>query len=144
MPDRKNFLKETLTQESRAYGFTIAFWGSGALLINHAGTPSLTQALMYGLGAVTGFGLLTLYTYRAAFSSARTQERSKLMVLSMIHYLGALIPIAAASYTAKIADPLNFFVTGISTSVLYNLGMLVEEILSERGQALEEKLYEVL
>lgn len=144
MASGKNFLKETLAQESRSYGFTIAFWGSGALLINHAGLPSLTQALLYGLGAVTGFGLLTLYVYQDAFRTATTGGESDLLTLSMIHYVGALVPIAVASYTAKIGDPVNFFMTGVSTSVLYNLGMLAEEMLSEHGRMLEEKLYRIL
>lgn len=144
MTPGKSFLKETLTQESRAYGFTIAFWGSGALLINQAGLPSLTQALLYGLGAITGFGLLTLYVYRSAFTSAGIEEETDLMVLSMIHYFGALLPMVATYYTSQLSTPANFFVTGVSASALYNLGMVFEEMVSEEGRKLEEKLYDLL
>ena len=142
MSTQKNFLKETLTKESRAYGFTIAFWGSGAVLINQTGLPNLFQALLYGLGAVTGFGLLTLYAYRSALKPANIEEKSELMILGMVHYIAALVPMAAAAYTAKIGQPANFFLTGISATVLYNLGMVVEQRLTEQGAAFEKKMIE--
>jgi hypothetical protein len=128
---RRNFLKSTLAGESRAYGFTIAFWGSGTLLVKYNGLPELSQALLYGLGALTGFGLLTIYAYRSTLSEVN-EEESDIMALSMIHYLGALLPITATSYTGQITSPYNFFLTGLSVSVLYNLGMVAEELLSEK------------
>lgn len=141
MVSRRNFLKDALVQESRAYGFTIAFWGSGALLIKYSGLPTLTQALMYGLGALFGFGLLSIYIYRSAFDEPDTEEESEVLVLSMIHYFGALLPMIAAYYASRIVEPVNFFVTGASVSILYNLGMVAEEVLSEKSRLIEEKLY---
>lgn len=140
MVSRRNFLKNALAEESRAYGFTIAFWGSGALLVKHSGVPDVQQALLYGIGAITGFALLNLYVYRSAFTEPES-EGEKLLVLSMIHYFGSLLPIAAAGYLAKLESPANFFLTGLSVSILYNLGMVIEEILSEKGEQLEERLY---
>lgn len=140
---RKNFLRETLASESKAYGFTIAFWGSGVLLVNYSGMPALHQALMYGLGAITGFAALTLYSYRSGFSEVNYEE-SDVMVLSMVHYVAALLPIAVTYYTGRLQSPYNFFITGFCVSMLYNLGMIVEEILSEKGKALENKLYQKL
>ncbi|PSH01394.1 MAG: hypothetical protein BRC26_03590 [Nanohaloarchaea archaeon QH_8_44_6] len=137
---RKNFLRETLANESKAYGFTIAFWGSGALLVNYSGLPVLSEALMYGIGAITGFGILTLYSYRSTFSEIEYEE-SEVMVLSMVHYVAALLPVAVTYYTGRIEPPYNFFVTGFCVSLLYNLGMIAEEILSEKGRKLEQKLY---
>lgn len=139
----RNFLRSALVNESRAYGFTIAFWGSGALLVKYNSLPTLEQALLYGLGAITGFALLTLYAYRSTLREVNKQE-SDIMVLSMIHYLGALLPITATYYTGQIASPYNFFLTGVSVSVLYNLGMVVEEVLSERGRKIEQELYNKL
>lgn len=127
----RDFLRSTLEKESRAYGFTIAFWGSGAILIAEHGLPSLTEALSYGSGAVLGFGLLTLIAYHRALGEP-SQNEDKIMILGMIHYLSALLPMILAAYFAKIASPWSFALTGLSTSVSYNLGMLVEEFLSEK------------
>lgn len=140
---KRNFLRSTLASESRAYGFTIAFWGSGALLINYNGLPVLQEALMYGFGAITGFAVLTVYSYGNTLSQAKYEE-SDLMVLSMIHYIAALLPVIATSITGKISSPYNFFLTGVSVSILYNLGMIVEELVSEKGYRLERKLNKLL
>ena len=135
----RNFLRSTLARESRAYGFTIAFWGSGTMLIAEAGLPSLLEALSYGGGAVIGFGLLTLIAYHRALGPVNYDE-SEVMILGMVHYIGALLPIVLAAYFAKMGSPWNFFLTGVSASVVYNLGMLVEEALSENAERFERKL----
>ncbi|PSG98666.1 MAG: hypothetical protein BRC29_00895 [Nanohaloarchaea archaeon SW_7_43_1] len=141
---RKNFLRSTLANESKAYGFTIAFWGSGALLVNYSGgLPTVVEALMYGLGAITGFAALILYSYRNTFSEIEYEE-SDVMVLSMVHYVAALLPVAMTYYTGRIEPPYNFLITGFSVSMLYNLGMILEEILSEKGRKLEQMLYQKL
>lgn len=135
----KDFLRSTLEKESRAYGFTIAFWGSGAILIAENGLPSMIEALSYGGGAVLGFGLLTLIAYQRALGHPK-YENSQIMVLGMVHYIAALVPIILAAYFSKLMSPWSFLLTGISASVAYNLGMLIEESLSERAEKLEIKL----
>lgn len=128
----RDFLRSTLEKESRAYGFTIAFWGSGAMLISEKGLPNLIEALSYGGGAVLGFGILTILAYRRAFGRPEYEE-DKIMVLGMVHYIAALLPIILAAYFAKL-DPAwaSFALTGMTASIGYNLGMLVEEFLSEK------------
>lgn len=135
----RDFLRSTLARESRAYGFTIAFWGSGAMLIAENGLPSLLEALSYGGGAVIGFGLLTLIAYQRALGPVNYEE-SDVMILGMVHYIGALLPIVLAAYFAKMVSPWSFLLTGISASAGYNLGMLVEEALSEKAEKFERKL----
>lgn len=135
----KNFLRSTLAKESRAYGFTIAFWGSGAILIAEQGLPSLMEALSYGGGAVIGFGLLTAFAYRRALGTPEYEE-SQIMILGMVHYIAALLPIVMAFYLSKLAPPWSFALTGISASVGYNLGMVVEEAVSEEAEQIEGKL----
>lgn len=135
----RDFLRSTLEKESRAYGFTIAFWGSGAILIAEHGLPSLLEALSYGGGAVIGFGLLTLIAYHRALEKP-SYEDEKIMILGMIHYIAALLPIVAAAYFAKLVSPWSFLFAGASTSIFYNLGMLVEESLSEKAKKLEKRI----
>jgi len=133
MTGKKNFLQSTLAKESRAYGFTIAFWGSGIMLINFNGIPSALEAVTFGFGAVFGFGLLTIYLYRNAFEEIKEKQDSKIAVLSMVHYIASLVPMIAAYFIALYLPGLYaFFLTGAATSILYNLGMVVEENLSEK------------
>lgn len=135
----RDFLRSTLEKESRAYGFTIAFWGSGAILIGEHGLPSLIEALSYGGGAVLGFGLLTLVAYRRALGKPE-YENDKVMILGMVHYIAALLPVILAAYFSKLASPWSFLFTGASATIAYNLGMLVEEALSEKAKNLESSI----
>lgn len=136
---KTSFLRQTLAQESKAYGFTIAFWGSGALLIAENGLPSLLEALAYGGGAVTGFGLLTLLVYHQALGKPEYQD-SNIVILSMIHYLSALLPVVVTFYLAGIGSPWSFLLSGAAASILYNLGMVAEEYVSEEAQKFEQTI----
>lgn len=133
----KTFLRAALAWESRAYGFTIAFWGSGALLIKEFGLPTLLEALSYGGGAIIGFFLLTLYAYHGALKPVEYEEPQHL-ILSMVHYLAALFPIIATFYATGLDSPYAFIVAGMSVSIIYNLGMMAEESLSEEAEKLEK------
>lgn len=133
----KRLLRSVLVSESRAYGFTIAFWGSGALLVNAFGIPGIAGVLAYGTGAVTGFGILTLWAYRGTLTTVETDEPDYL-VLGMIHYLAAIVPVLC-TYFLSLLEPLAaFFLSGAAVSVTYNLGMLVEEWLSEEARTVEK------
>lgn len=137
---KANFLKSTLAQESRAYGFTIAFWGSGAMLINEAGLPTLPEALSYGGGAVLGFGALTMLVYGSALKRASYDEND-IVVLGMVHYLAALVPVVLAAYLAKMSSPYSFLLTGFVVSTAYNLGMVLEETISEEAESFEQRFF---
>jgi hypothetical protein len=134
-----SFLRSILAGESRAYGFTIAFWGSGILLIQAYGMPQLPEILGYGFGAVAGFGLISVLAFRQAFNTVE-YERPQYLVLSMVHYLAALAPIVVTNYLTWLEPMHAFFFSGMAVSVVYNLVMLVEEYLAEEARILEERL----
>jgi hypothetical protein len=121
-----------LAGESRAYGFTIAFWGSGALLINQFGAPNLIQALSYGFGAVLGFGVLALSLLRKSRNSTSSGDQT-LIALSTVHYLSALAPIIFTHLVIQTGLPVEvkFLLGGMGVSVLYNLLSIVEEDIAE-------------
>ena len=132
MAGEKDYLQALLAGESRAYGFTIAFWGSGALLINGFGVPNFIEAMSYGLGAVTGFGLLALIAFRSTLATVENSD-STTVVLSMVHYLAALIPVIIASLIVEnIENSVTaFFLAGGSVSLIYNMLSVLEEDIAE-------------
>ena len=135
MNKQKSYLQSMLAGESRAYGFTIAFWGSGALLMNQFGAPNIFMALSFGFGAVLGFGILTL----SAFSDGRAESSDEAMlVLSTVHYLSALIPMTVTHGLTNLnlqAEP-TFLLAGMSVSMLYNLLALLEDDIAQKIQRL--------
>ena len=133
MVRQKSYLQSMLAGESRAYGFTIAFWGSGALLINEFGAPNIFMALSFGFGAVLGFGILTL----SAFKNGRAESSDEaILLLSTIHYLSALIPMIVTHGLIQLetASEPTFLLAGLSVSMLYNLLALLEEDIAENIQ----------
>ncbi len=127
----QKFLKSMLAGESRAYGFTIGFWGSGAVLINSFGMPNVFEALLYGLGAVIGFGFLAYLSFGGATKQVERTE-SEYLTLATVHYLASLAPILFAGLIANVMEPFGaFFVGGLAVSLLYNLLALLEEDISE-------------
>ena len=132
MSGEKDYLQAVLAGESRAYGFTIAFWGSGALLINGFGVPNFIEAMSYGLGAVTGFGLLALIAFRSTLTTVEESEITP-VVMSMIHYLASLIPIIVASVIVENVESsvTAFFLAGCSVSMIYNMLSVLEEDIAE-------------
>ena len=131
MSNEKNYMRSMVSGESRAYGFTIAFWGSGALLINEFGAPDIFLALSFGFGAILGFGLLALSLFGTK-SEAQTEEKA-VLVLSTIHYLSALAPMIFTHLVIQTALPveLKFLFGGMGVSVLYNVLSMVEEDIAE-------------
>lgn len=134
-----SFLRSALVNESRAYGFTIAFWGSGAMLIKAHGLPVLSEALLYGLGAVVGFGLMALLAYRSPLTRAE-EKGEEVVSLGMVHFFAALLPMIAAYHLSQLSAIYAFFLSGISVTSLYNIGMIVEEQLSEKALRLERNI----
>lgn len=135
----RELLQSILVTESRAYGFTIAFWGSGAILINAFGIPAPVEAFMYALGAIAGFGLVSLIAFSSLFETAESEDADYL-VLSMIHYLASLGPIIVTYFLTGLTDWIAFFLAGASVSLVYNLLQLMEEFVSEEVKRMEENL----
>jgi hypothetical protein len=127
----EDYLQSMLAGESRAYGFTIAFWGSGALLINQFGAPGLLNVLSYGFGAVLGFGVLALSLLRGDRESASGDQT--LLALSTVHYLSALAPIIFTHLAIQTGLPVEvkFLLGGMAVSLLYNLLSVIEKDIAE-------------
>ncbi|WEL20061.1 hypothetical protein [Candidatus Nanohalococcus occultus] len=134
-----NFLRTVLAQESRAYGFTLAFWGSGIVLVDSFGLPDLGLVLSYTGGAILGFGLITLAAFRQPLENVEYEE-TDYMVFSMIHFISALVPILLTSWLTRFEPQTAFLVSGASVSMNYNLLMILEERLAERIAKVERRI----
>lgn len=125
-------LRINLTDESKAYGYTLVIWGSGAALINAFGFPATSHILLYIIGALAGFALLAAPVYGGFLGRIPNRKDEEMIVASMIHLIAALGAITVATQLAVMlpADT-AFFLCGVNASVTYNLLMLVEVAFSE-------------
>jgi hypothetical protein len=127
----RGYLRSILTGESRAYGFTIAFWGSGATLIKANGLPEIQQALLYGVGAVLGFGVLTLAVLREEEESSPGNE--SYLILGALHYIASLVPITLVylAVNSGIPELSQFLLSGLIVSFTYNILAVLEGDIAE-------------
>lgn len=136
----RRFVRNLLVEESFAYGFTIAFWGSGLLLINEYGLLHATGVLAYASGAVTGFGLLAVATFGGAVDTVEVDGSPSFFILAGIHYLSGLVPIIATHVllAAALGKTVTLFLAGMGVSVLYNAFATLEEVFSELAWRAEQ------
>jgi len=130
--DYNNYLRAILVGESKAYGFTIGFWSSGMVLVMMDSMNDFLNVFSFGLGAVIGFGILSLVAFRGVLKTA-TVEQNEFMVLSTVHYFAALVPMVL-TYLILSYVPGNtgLLLAGISVSLSYNLLILVQETIAEK------------
>lgn len=135
------FMRSLLVEESFAYGFTIAFWGAGLLLINEYGLLHAVGLFEYAVGTVTGFGLLAVATFGGAVDTVELDGSPEYFVLAAIHYLSSLVPIGLTHLLlgAAAGKALTLFLAGAIVSVSYNLFAALEEVISERIWRLEQR-----
>lgn len=124
-------LRINLTDESRAYGYTLVIWGSGAILIDAFGFPSPLQVIAYIAGAVAGFGILALVVYGNVFQRVENIKDEAVVVASSIHFIAALGTVGLATVlTGRLPATTSFFLVGVNATVTYNILLLVETIFS--------------
>ncbi|MFB6303457.1 MAG: hypothetical protein ABEH78_11440 [Haloferacaceae archaeon] len=138
------FVQRLLVEESFAYGFTIAFWGSGVLLVGEYGVLRTLGVLSYAVGAITGFGLLAVASFGGVFATATPDRSPRYVVLAGIHYLASLVPIVITHVlvAAPVGRLPSLFAAGINVSLSYNAFAALEEIVSEVVRAYERRYLE--
>lgn len=134
-------LHTNLTDESKAYGYTLVIWGSGALLIEQYNFPVLAEVMSFITGAIIGFGLLAVIAWHGVFRDVPVMHDERLTVASMIHFLAALGTISI-SKLLHVGDPVTaFFIVGVNASIMYNLLLLLEAVFTEELRGLEEQIH---
>lgn len=137
-------LRRNITGESLAYGYTLAIWGSGALLLNSFDTLPF-DVLAFVFGGVAGFTALAFLAFRTFVGQVEYAKNEDFVVASTIHIFGSLgtVLVNYAIITqapASIQKEVIFLLVGFNATFLYNIMLLVEEIISKDIYRFEEKL----
>lgn len=125
-------LRDNITDESVAYGYTLAVWGSGALLIS-SNTISPTTIMSFVIGGITGFALLALIAFGKFVKQVSPETDSDFVVASMIHILASFGTVATNYFLitfSGLEGNLLFLLTGLNTTFLYNIMLMAEYYLS--------------
>ncbi|MFB6241250.1 MAG: hypothetical protein ABEJ36_00415 [Candidatus Nanosalina sp.] len=127
-------LKEKVTAESPAYGYTLSIWGSGALLITQF-TVQGAAILAFILGGVIGFGVLSDLAFGSLMRKFQSEQGNEMLVISMIHILASFGAVTVNFFLARNLAALNSeliaFIMGFVATTGYNVLLLVEHYLYE-------------
>ncbi len=136
-------LRDNITEESIAYGYTLTIWGSGALLLNSFQTNPL-DILLFVTGGVTGFAILALIAFKGFLKEVKMKREKDFIVSSMIHILASLGTVVVnyliITSSSDVGQSLIYFLVGANTTFLYNLVLMAETYLSKDVSKLEEKI----
>lgn len=131
--DPRERLAQNLVFESKAYGYTLTIWGSGALLIGQYGTPTAVQILSYVGGALAAFSALAVVAFNTMFREMRAGSDQQVIVTSMVHVFATfgnlLISYIIIHYTllSGLPSAVLFLAIGFQATFLYNVFLLLEE-----------------
>lgn len=133
--DVRSALRQNLTEEAQAYGYTLSIWGSGALLMTETQITDIA-ILAFVTGGAAGFGILAAAAFRSLTKKFQKSEKRELLGVSVIHVLaslGAVIINFGIIATTKqwISVALLAFLTGVTATAAYNILLLVEHYLYE-------------
>lgn len=145
--DVRQTLRSNLAAESKAYGYTLSIWGSGAILIHSYGAVAPANVLSFVGGAVLAFGVLAWIAFTAVFSRFAFDHEEDFVVASLIHILAAFGNVAISlAIVGWLHGPLSpwivFGLIGFHASFSYNVLLLIEHNLYEHIMRWEQQLEE--
>ena len=114
--------RQAVSMSLGPYGYTVTIWTSGGVLIHSRGAPSSLDALLFMLGAVSGYASVGIVSFGSA--GARALSVNPPAIWAGFHVIGIGLAIGAATLVAEgvhgtAAWPLGgFAVTAIYLLVL--------------------------
>lgn len=125
-------LRTAVGASDAPYGFTLAIWTSGALLVHADGLPNTFDALSFMVGSVLAFALIGSIAF-GGITAHFEEEPRKSALWGNFHFLSVGAAIGAATLTAnhvqgRLVWPLVAFVV----TAVYLLILGVEFSLSDK------------
>ncbi|MBI2873325.1 MAG: hypothetical protein HYY00_09090 [Chloroflexi bacterium] len=104
------------------HGYTLAIWSAGALAVFGYRVLHVRDVFLFVIGAVTGFLIFALPTWRSVASSSTISISLPSIALLNIFPLAAAV--ASSLVTRRIGKrEVGYFVTGMTATVVYILSL---------------------
>ena len=138
-----SMLRGNIKSESEAYGYTLAVWGSGAMLLQSFDILAI-DVLAFVFGGVLGFGALAALAFRDVLERVNLEQDVDLVAGSMIHILASLGTVLISyflihSFGTGLELEILSLIIGVNTTFTYNILLLVEEYLTDDVYRMERE-----
>ena len=97
-------LRTTLGLSAAPYGYTLATWTSGAVLIHDRGFPNALAALSFMLGAVLGFAFVGALAFGGLTRHFDSDYGEAPLVWGSFHFLSVALAIGAAVLVTSLVE----------------------------------------
>ncbi|MFP5363869.1 MAG: hypothetical protein ACLGI5_14185 [Thermoleophilia bacterium] len=110
------------------YGYTVTIWGTGQLLIDGHGTPSVGLIVLFAAGAAAAYGVLRLAAHDVSASPQRQLSDSPHLLRAGAFHLAAIGgALGIATLVGELSSAIVWPLGGFAATVVY-LGVAALEL----------------
>jgi hypothetical protein len=112
-------LSTLLVASAAPYGYTLAIWGSGAMLVRSHGVPDVGDVFIFVAGAIAGFNLLGLSAEETITKTMPIERRGERLLAGVLDWIAVGAAVGAASLLAEIQSWVPWLLAPLVATVLY-------------------------
>jgi len=126
-------LRSAVGSSAAPYGFTLAVWTTGAVIIGSQGLPSALNALAFAAGAVLAFAFIGFLAF-GDLTGDNTEKRPRTALWGNFHFLSVGLAIGAAVIVTSLLDTeLVWMLGSFVSTACYLLALGAEFSVAEGG-----------
>jgi hypothetical protein len=114
-------LSTLLVASAAPYGYTLAVWSSGALLMRPHGVPDPRDVFIFVAGAIAGFNLLGLWVEEGIKRTMPIERRGDRLIAGVLDWVAVGAVVGAVSLLAEIHGWVPWLLAPLVATVLYLL-----------------------
>ena len=120
-------LASTLASAAVPYGYAVAIWSSGALLMNRHSTPHVVDVVLFAAGAAAAYGVLRLGSRNGEVREPQGIGQHNVLRGGAVHLVAISAAIAVAGLLARLPSPAAWVAAPIAATALYLGGTALSE-----------------
>jgi hypothetical protein len=125
-------LRTTVAASAAPYGYTLTIWTSGAVLAHERGIPDALGSVLFGGGALLGFGVVGLVAY-GGIGGQPVPAPAPFSVWHSLHVVGVGVAIGLALAAGELLDhDAAWLLGGFAATVVYLLAGGLPHALARR------------
>lgn len=126
-------LRSAVGSSAAPYGFTLAVWTTGAVIIDARGLPSSLNALAFAAGAVLAFALVGFLAF-GDLTGENGEQQPKTSLWGNFHFLSVGLAIGAAVIITNILNTdLVWLLGSFASTACYLLALGAEFTVADGG-----------
>ena len=114
-------LSSIVASSAARYGYTLAIWSTGALILRTHGVPSVAEVLLFVAGGIAGFNGLGLFVGETLGQIISIDNRKDRLLAGVLDWLALGVVVGAVSLLSEIPSWVPWLVGPLAATLLYLL-----------------------